>query len=88
MPETTTKREALHRLADELPEDELHAAERYLQFLREKGDPLLRALMNAPYDDEPETKEERQAVAEARAEADRGELIPHEEVKRRWGIGS
>lgn len=86
MPETMTKREAVRRLVDEVPEAVLDAAERYLQYLRDQGDPLLRALTNAPEEDEPISAAEEAAVAEGRAEADRGELIAHEEVKRRWGI--
>lgn len=56
-------RERLYCLIDELPEAELPAAERFLAFLRA---------------DEPETEEERQAVAEGKAELARGEGIPSE----------
>jgi hypothetical protein len=35
-------------------------------------------------DDEPETQEEREAVAEAWREHRKGKSIPHEEVRRRW----
>ena len=68
-----TTKETLHRLIDERPEAVLSEAERYLAALRD--DPVLRAILTAPVDDEPETAEERAAVAEARAEAARGELI-------------
>ena len=86
MADTATKRRAaLHRLVDELPEPEVDTATRVLEALR-ATDPVLRSLMSAPYDDEPETEEERQAVAEARAEADRGELIPQEEIERELGL--
>jgi predicted transcriptional regulator len=47
-------------------------------------DPVLRALENAPFDDEPETEEERAAVAEAWEDVRAGRLIPHEEVAKRW----
>ncbi|MBI4460322.1 MAG: hypothetical protein HY648_09735 [Acidobacteria bacterium] len=45
-------------------------------------DPVSRAIANAPVDDEPETEEERQAVAESKAWFERrgGQGIPHEEV--------
>ena len=80
-------RDALHRLVDELPEADLPTAERVLAGLRATADPLLLALEAAPYDDEGEdSDDELEAVAEARAQADRGELIPHEEVRRRWGL--
>ena len=55
-------KERLHQLIDQLPEEECHAAERFLAYLKEHGDPLLRGLMQAPSDDEPETEGERQAV--------------------------
>src|SRR4051812_30207614 len=47
--------------------------------------PALKALENAPLDDEPVTEEEERAVEEARAELRSGvPTIPHDEVKRRW----
>ena len=51
-----TLKEKLHRLVDELPEKECHAAERYLEYLRDQGDLLLHRLASVPYDDEPETQ--------------------------------
>jgi hypothetical protein len=45
-------RDSLHRLIDELPESELAAAERFLHYLRATADPVLRALLEAPPDDE------------------------------------
>jgi hypothetical protein len=68
-----TSKQALYRLIDELPEAALAEVERYLESVRD--DPVLQAILTAPYDDEPETEEERAGVAEARAEAARGELI-------------
>lgn len=67
-------RDTLHRLVDELPESELAVAERFLNYLRATADPVLRALLEAPLDDEPETDEERRAVHEAREELARGEV--------------
>jgi hypothetical protein len=52
-------RDSLHRLFDERPESELEAAARFLRSLRATADPVLRALLEAPLDDEPETEEER-----------------------------
>jgi hypothetical protein len=46
-------------------------------------DPVLLAMLTAPLDDEPETDEERAAVAEAREDVAAGRLISHEEVRRR-----
>lgn len=81
-------RDAIRQLVDDLDERDLPTAERLLRALRDTGesDPVLRALANAPLDDEPETEEERTAVAVARQELLEGRGIPHEEVKRRWGL--
>jgi hypothetical protein len=75
-------RDSLHRLIDKLPESELAAAERFLHYLRATTDPMLRALLEAPPDDEPETEEERRLVHEAREELARGEVRTLEEVRR------
>ena len=78
-------RNTLYRLVDELPDSEIGRAQRVLAALLEpEGD--LYTLDTAPEDDEPETPEERAAVEEARAEADRGELIPHDEAMGRLGL--
>ena len=79
-------RDTCHRLIDELPESELAAAERFLQYLRATTDPVLRALLEAPPDDEPETEEERQAVQAARDELARGEVRTLEEVRQALGL--
>jgi hypothetical protein len=68
-----TSKQTLYQLIDELPEAVLPEVERYLESVRD--DPVLRAILTAPMDDEPETDEEREDVREARAEAARGELI-------------
>ena len=76
-------KEDLHRLVDKLPESEVPAAERYLEYLSvARQDPFLRALLNAPLDDEPETEDERAAMAEARAALERGEVITDQDLRR------
>ena len=79
-----TTKERLHQLVDELPDGEVSEAERLLSALR-IDDPVLRALDTAPYDDEPETDEERAAVAEAREAIARGDVVPDEELDRELG---
>ena len=81
-----TIKDELHRLVDELPARELHGAQRFLECLRNMGDPVLRALMEAPEDDEPETEKERAAVAEAYDELAEGKIIPLEDVKREFSL--
>ena len=77
-----TIKDELHRLVDELPQKELHGAKRFLEYLRNMGDPVLRALSEAPEDDEPTTPEEDEGAAEAWREYLRGEGITMEEAKR------
>lgn len=81
-----TVKDRLHRLVDLLPEPELHAAESYLAFLHAQHDPLLRALLSAPADDEPYTDAERAAVAEAWADVRAGRAVSDEELRRELGL--
>ncbi len=80
-----TTRDRLHQLVGELPESEHPEAERILTALR-IDDPVLRALDTAPFDDVPETDEERAAVAEAREAIARGDVVPDEELDREPGL--
>jgi len=77
-----TIKEELHRLVDELPDSESHAAKRFLEYLRNMGDPMMRALMEAPIDDEPTTAEEDKGAEEAWQEYLRGEARPWEDVRK------
>jgi hypothetical protein len=82
----STAKEELHELVDDLPEAEVVAARRYLQYLRDMRDPVLRSVQEASLDDEPVTAEEEAAVAVARAQVERGEVVSHDEMKRRLGL--
>ena len=79
-------REELRHLVDDLPDSELDTARRFLQYLRDTADPVLRAFLDAPEEDEPETDEERAAVAEAREDFEAGRVVPLEEVKGEFGL--
>ena len=84
-----TIQEQLHHLVDELPESELHTAQRFLEYLRDLNlDPVLRAFSNAPEDDEPLTAEDEAAIREAEEEFARGKGIPWEEARVRLGLSS
>ncbi len=72
----STTREAVHRLVDELPDTLLPEIERYLAALRD--DPVLRAFMEAPEDDEPLTPGEIAAIEEGKADVARGDVISWE----------
>ena len=78
-------KETLHRLIDELPDDEVDEAERYLRALQIE-DPVLRSLELAPIDDEPPTPGDEAALAEARADLARGNVHTLEEVRRQLGL--
>jgi hypothetical protein len=81
-----TDRERLLSIVVDLPEDEVPAALRLLEHLRE-GDPVLAALQNAPPDDEPVTEEDLAALEEAWEDVGHGRITPHEEVRRRVSGG-
>lgn len=81
-PGSADLRQRLHGIIDVLPDEELGAAFRYLEYLRLMRDPLLRALLEAPQDDEPETPEEADAVREAREDLLHGRVVSHEEARR------
>ena len=67
---------ALHELVDTLPEDELPAAHRFLAYLLQvSNNPVLRALLDAPLDDESDTPEEQAAVQESLEQLACGETL-------------
>jgi hypothetical protein len=74
-----TTRAALHAMLDTLPDELLPLAEERLAALRD--DPFLRFMLTAPVDDEPLDDEDLAALAEVRAEYERGETIPWEVVR-------
>lgn len=77
-----TAKQQLGERIEMLSEEEAAEALRLLDLRR---DPVMRFLDEAPLDDEPTTPEEEAAVAEARAEIARGEVIFADEI--RPGLG-
>ncbi len=79
------EKEQAHELIERLGPKQVSAAVGLLEALL---DPVSRAIANAPADDEPETAQERQEVAESKAwfEQQGGQGIPHEEVLAEFGI--
>ena len=73
-------RERLHRLIDTLRAGELKAAERYIEYLCEHGDPFVRTLMNAPEVSEPLSDEDREALDEGRRALEVGDLVSDREL--------
>lgn len=81
----TEHREQAHLLIDRLPEAHISALVGLLETII---DPVATALRNAPFDDEPETDDERLEVVEAHhwLKGNGGKGIPHEEAMRRLGL--
>ena len=74
-----------HELVERLAPSQVAAVVGMLEAML---DPVARAIATAPVDEEPETKEERQAVAKSKAwfrQRD-GQGIPHEEVLAEFGL--
>jgi hypothetical protein len=73
-----TARERLHQIVEELPEPDVEQILRAVEQWRD--DPVSRALAAAPFDEEPETDDERAAVEQARDEVTRGDVVSAAEV--------
>jgi len=78
-------RQNAHQLIDRMPETQISGLVRFLETI---VDPVTTALRNAPLDDEPESDDEKAAVAEAKAwlQSNGGKGIPHAEAMRRLGL--
>lgn len=78
--------ERLHQLVEALPEEERTTAARVLEALAglAPGEPFYTA-ETAPLDDEPETDEERAAVAEGEADVAAGRVAPAADLYRTYG---
>jgi Tfp pilus assembly ATPase PilU len=77
-----TTKEALHRLIDNMPDEQ---AEQLMTGLNNR-DPIAVSLALAPIDDEPLTPEEEAALAEADDDVARGNLISTEQLRRELGL--
>ncbi len=81
-----SQRATLHRLVDSLPEEDLATVGRLLVGLTMTADPIARALLLAPVDDEPDTDDDDGGLTEARQELARGEGISTEALKREFEL--
>ena len=77
-----TAREELQAYVEQISEPE---ATMWLEAIRTANVALIRALL-APTDDEAETAEEHEDVAQAWEEYRRGDGIPHAELRRQLGL--
>lgn len=78
-------KERLHQLVDQIPEREIHAAERYLEYLAEHGDPFIRKLMTLPEDDQELSEEGHRLLDEGHEDLRVGRTHTLEEVKQELG---
>jgi hypothetical protein len=77
-------REALHELIDRIPEGEIVAAQRFLEYLASSA--AFRATLSAPPDDEPVTRGDAESIACAHEDIRAGKVISHEEILREFGV--
>lgn len=83
---TVILRDELRQLIDQLPDQDLYTAKRFLAYLRNTRDPMMQKLVEAPYDDEPLTEEDEAALAEAYEDLAAGRVVTMEEVMREFGL--
>jgi hypothetical protein len=83
--QSTNEKEQAHQLLDRLAPNQVSAVVGLLEAML---DPVSRAISNAPIDDEPESEEERLAVAKSKAWFERqgGKGISNEEVLAEFGF--
>ncbi len=77
-------RHTLHKLVDRISEEELAAAQRFLEYLAIS--PAYRAALSAPPDDEPVTEGDAAAIARAQEEIRTGKVVPHDDLLREFGL--
>ena len=82
----TCDRSRLLWLAERLPDDEIQAATRYLEFLTSRGDPYLRYLMSVPEEEEALSEEGQRLLDEGWEDIEAGRLIGSDEAKRELGL--
>lgn len=78
-----TARQELHDIVDRMSEDEARDALGRLALTSD--DPVIRAFLTAPYEDEEISAEEDDAVQQGQAEVRGNQLRSHEDVRRRTG---
>ncbi|MXX60342.1 MAG: hypothetical protein F4X04_04465 [Holophagales bacterium] len=82
----TDDRERLVRLAQGVPEAEVPAAVRYLEYLTDRADSYARFLLSAPETDRRLSEKCERGLEEAWADVEAGRVHGSEEVKRELGL--
>lgn len=78
-----TEKEQAHELLERLPPRQLSAV---VGLLESMVDPLAHSIAAAPEEEEEITPETVGAIERARASLARGEGIPHEHIRREFGL--
>ena len=73
-------------LIDQLPEEEIQAAVRYLECLNDRGDPYLKFLMSVPEEDEELTEKVHRELDETWQDIDNGQVISSHILKQELGL--
>ena len=81
-----TTRQELKDLIDCAPDDELLAMKRFIQYIVDMQDPVLKSLLDAPVDNEPLTESDIAALREAREDIAAGRITPAKDLYRELGI--
>jgi hypothetical protein len=83
----TIPKNELHRLVEALPDSDTLAAKRLLEYVLSKtGDPVLKAFLSAPEDDEPLDEEDLAHLEEAERDLSEGGVVAWEDVKKELGL--
>ncbi len=77
-------REMLRELIDRIPDRELPAAQRFLEYLA--SNPAYRAALVAPPDDESVTSGDVEAIRKADEDVRAKRTVSHDEVRREFGL--
>lgn len=73
-----------HDLIDRIPEQEIGAAQRFLEYLA--VNPALRTVLSAHPDDEPVTDADAAAMTRAADDVRAGKVVSHDDVLREFGL--
>ena len=85
-PHEKVSKQELKDLIDVLPESELYAAKRYIQYWRDSHDSALKPLMEAPWDDEPFAEEDLNAIEQANENIATGRVLSQYEIEKELGL--
>ena len=78
----TQDKNRLAELIEQLPEEEIQAAVRYLEYLKDRGDPYLKFLMSVPEEDEELTDEFQRELDRAWKDIDDGQVTSSDQLKQ------